>query len=255
MTRDIRVSTCGIWVASVPWPEVQARLKRGARAILPIAAGAKEHGYHLPMGTDFLQAEWLASALSEVANIAIWPIVSYGFYPAFVDYPGSCSLSRATFVATIGEILQDIYRAGANAIAVLNTGISTIPALEEVLAKRHDPIRFDLIHCYGGPRYRAVVRELEQQARGGHADELETSIMLAIAPDQVHLERAESSTATMIPGPLNRTNPEAPNYSPSGVYGDPRLATQAKGERLVRAILEDVLERLDDERRGDTGQR
>lgn len=244
MARDTQVSPCGIRVSLIPWPEVQVRLKRNATAILPIAAGAKEHGYHLPMGADLVQAEWLASALSEVANVAIWPIVSYGFYPAFVDYPGSCSLARATFIATVCEILQDICRAGANAIAVLNTGISTIAPSEEALSTMHGAIRIDLINCYEGPRYRAVVGEVEQQARGSHADELETSIMLAIAPDHVHMERAEGSTATVFEGPLNRTNPEAPNYSPSGVYGDPRLATRAKGERLVRAILEDALKRL-----------
>jgi creatinine amidohydrolase len=232
----------GVLVARVPWPEVQARLDAGAIAMLPVGAACKEHGYHLPMNTDFLQAEWLAFSMAELAEVAVWPTLSYGYYPAFIDYPGSCSLSRATFISAVYEILVDIVRAGASSVVILNTGISTITPLKEAIAS-HSHVQ--LINCYQGPHYQAVVRELQEQPRGGHADELETSIMLAIAPEQVHMARAEACTNGTIRGPFNRTNPKAANYSPSGVYGDPRLATRAKGERLVRAILRDILEVLE----------
>jgi len=55
----------GLLAAEVAWPEVQRRLEAGAPALLPIGAACKEHGCHLPLNTDFLQAEWLARARGE----------------------------------------------------------------------------------------------------------------------------------------------------------------------------------------------
>lgn len=237
----------GIIVANVSWPDVEAALEAGATAVLPIGAAAKEHGLHLPMSTDFLQAEWLGARLVECAQVAVWPSLGYGYYPAFVDYPGSCSLSRQTFENYTVEILEDILRAGAKTILIVNTGISTIPALNTAIDRCFAPRRIRLANVYRGPRYRAAEARLMQQPRGSHADELETSIMLVIAPERVRMDKAQACTQEMIGGPLNRLDPSGPNYSPSGVYGDPCLATREKGEILVRAILGDLLAYLPQE--------
>jgi creatinine amidohydrolase len=87
---------------------------------------------------------------------------------------------------------------------------------------------------------------LAQQGHGSHADELETSLMLALAPDLVDMTHAEASPAVIkdTPGPLTPSDPTSPNYSRSGSYGDPTLATSAKGETLLAAILDDLNEHV-----------
>src|SRR5262249_40019154 len=78
---------------------------------------------------------------------------------------------------------------------------------------------------------------LLQQEEGTHADEGETSLMLAIAPERVALDRAARD---IHPGraPLTR-RPDGPGrYSPSGIYGDATLATRAKGEAILPAFLD-----------------
>jgi creatinine amidohydrolase len=213
-------------VAESNWQEVQRALEAGATAILPIGAAAKQHGLHLPMNTDFAQAEWLAKRLIELAPVAVWPTLSYGHYPAFVDYPGSCSLSRMTFQALCTQIINDVLRAGARAVIVLNTGISTIQPLKAAISNSRRPASIGFANVYEGVNYLAAEAKLRHQPFGSHADEMETSIMLAIAPEKVRMDKARTWTRRMERGPLNRTNPDAPNYSPSGVYGDPRLATR-----------------------------
>lgn len=222
------------------WPEVEARLRQGAIAVLPIGAGAKEHGYHLPLDTDYLQAEWLARALIERLPVAVWPILSYGYYPVFVEYPGSISLSRSAFEVLAREVVTGILQAGARHAALLNTGISTIEPLRAALAGAESE-RVTLINVYSGPAFTAAVQAVEEQDFGGHADEIETSIMLAIAPDRVDMSRAVAAEKPIARGMFNRHDPTRPNYSPSGVNGDPTLATRAKGERLLAAMLDDVL--------------
>ena len=234
----------GVLVAETAWPEVDARLRKGATAILPVAAAAKQHGPHLPLATDCLQAEWLVERLLVTRDVVVWPTLGYGFYPAFTDYPGSISLSHDTFVAVVAEILGGISDAGAERIAILNAGISTIEPLTEAL-RRVSPPPLRLINIYAGARFAELEAALAEQPWGGHADELETSIMLAIAPQKVDMDRATAAMTHVEQGPFNRTNPDGLNYSPSGVNGDPTRASLEKGKQLLRAMLMDIVEALD----------
>lgn len=233
----------GVFAAELAWPEVEKRIQSGAIAILPVGAGAKEHGRHLPLNTDQLQAEWLAARLIEKANVLVWPTVTYGYYPAFADYPGGCSLSTATFEKLIEEILQSTLGSGVKSALILNTGISTIAPLERVIARMGRPIK--LANAYHGRHYRKAEQKIKQQLHGSHADELETSIMLVIAPDKVNMSRAKPWAEREIQaGALVRNDQSHPNYSPDGVYGDPTLASKEKGEVLLQAMLDDCLEIL-----------
>jgi creatinine amidohydrolase len=195
------------------------------------------------MNADFLQAEWLAGALVQRAEVLAWPIVTYGYYPAFTDYPGSISLTRATFQRMVYEILNDIRRAGMRAALILNTGISTIEPLKAAAGAMPEALRIDLANVYAGPRYRSVADAIEEQPRGGHADELETSILLAIGREHVALEKTENWTppAMGASGAFSRSDPDNPGFSPSGVWGDPTLASAEKGHRLLVAMVDDLV--------------
>lgn len=234
----------GLHAATATWPQIEAHLAAGALAVLPVGAAAKAHGRHLPLATDYLQAEWLAAQVVQRCDAVVWPTLSYGHYPAFVDYPGSTTLGRVTFKTAVVEILRGLARAGAGRIAILNTGISTIGALAEAAADARLGVPVRLVDVYAGPRLARVQAELEEQAWGGHADEVETSLMLAIAPQLVDMRAARPAPSRLGQGVFNRSDPAAPNYSPDGVTGDPTRATRAKGERLAAALLEDLLEAL-----------
>ena len=233
----------GAFAAHLSWPEVEQRIQAGAVAVLPVGAACKAHGPHLPMNSDLLQADWLAMALVQRADVLVWPAVTYGYYPTFTDYPGSVSLTRATFQHLVQEILGDIRRAGARAVLLLNTGISTIEPLQAAADRLTGELRIELANVYAGPRCRSVTKTIEEQPRGGHADELETSILLVIARERVVLDKAQ----TWIPpdmaasGPFSRSDPDNPRFSPAGVWGDPTLASEDKGRCLLAAMLDDLL--------------
>jgi creatinine amidohydrolase len=231
------------FIEHLSWDEVGRRIDDGAAAILPVGAGAKQHGFHLPMNTDRIQAEWLAARIADRINGLIWPTVSYGYYPAFVDYAGSASLSAPTFESLIQEIAAEIIGYGCRTLFVLDTGISTLAPVDRALARLGNS---DALHLkiHDGPRYRPAAAELAEQSHGSHADELETSIMLALTPHLVDTARAEASPALRheTPGPLTRSDATSPNYSRSGSFGDPTLATSAKGEILLKAMVDDMVE-------------
>ncbi len=241
MDNDARCN----FVEQMSWDVVARRIRDGAAAILPIGAAAKEHGFHLPMNTDRLQAEWLAAQIATQTDALIWPTLSYGHYPAFIEYAGSVSLSAEVFEAMVGEIAAGILQFGASPLFVLDTGISTrAPVLRAVAKLDAAEIRHLRIHA--GPRYRRAAAELAEQHHGSHADELETSLMLALAPQWVNLPRAQASPPVKYEqaGRLSVSDPSSPNYSRSGSYGDPTLATRAKGEVLLAAMVEDLREEV-----------
>jgi creatinine amidohydrolase len=231
------------FVEHLQWDEAARRIARGAAAILPIGAAAKQHGLHLPLDTDRIQAERLSSKLAADIDALVWPALTYGHYPAFVEYAGSISLSAATFEAVVAEIALGILGHGCRALFVLDTGISTRASVERALA-RLDAGNVLHLKIHDGPRYRRAAAELARQGHGSHADELETSLMLALAPELVDISRAEASPmiAKAMPGRLTPTDKTSPNYSRSGSFGDPTLATLEKGEALLAAMRDDLAE-------------
>jgi creatinine amidohydrolase len=245
MARNMGAEIVSHFIEHLAWDEVARRIATDRPAILPIGAAAKQHGFHLPLNTDRLQAEWFAAQLAERIDALIWPTVTYGHYPAFVAYAGSTTLSAATFEATVQEIAAGILDSGIRKLFVLNTGISTLAPVERALA-RFEAARVTHLRLYEGPRFCRAAERIAEQSHGSHADELETSLMLALAPELVDLERAEASPALLheVPGGLTPSDKNSPNYSRSGSYGDPTLATRAKGAALLAAILDDLNEQV-----------
>jgi len=232
-------------VASLTWDRVKERLQAGAAAILPIGAGSKQHGLHMPMATDQLFAEYFARALAEKIDALIWPTLTYGAYPAFVAYAGSVTLSNRTFAAVVTEIADALLGFGASRLVILDTGLSTIAPVAAAVGAARDPSRIRHVKLFAGPRFENVAAEIGQQPYGTHADEIETSLMLVIAPELADMARAQPmpfSPTGPGRGPLSPDDPSAPNYAPSGSFGDPTLATRDKGLKVLTAILEDMVE-------------
>jgi creatinine amidohydrolase len=129
-------------------------------------------------------------------------------------------------------------------VLVIDTGISTIKPVAEIIAAPEFTGKAHHLKVHEGPRYTKAVAELSEQTSGSHADELETSRMLALAPGLVDMRKAEPSPPGKGGGraPLTPFDATSVNYSPSGSWGDPTLATREKGDALLAAMAEDVME-------------
>ena len=232
-------------VADLTWDRIAERLAGGAAALLPIGAGAKQHGLHMKMATDQVFAEYFAGVVAERTDALIWPTLTYGAYPAFVAYAGSASLSDATFQSAVREIADALLGFGAQRVLILDTGISTLAPVEAAIKATSDPLRVRHLKVFAGPRFVETAKRLQQQPYGSHADEIETSLVLAIAPGLVDMTRAEASPVSPggpSRGPLSPDDPKSANYSPSGSFGDPTLASAEKGETILAAIVADLIE-------------
>ena len=223
------------FIERMRWDEVARRIQDGAAAILPIGAAAKQHGFHLPLNTDRIQAEWLAGKLAEKIDALIWPTLSYGHYPAFVEYAGSSNLSASTFEALVHEIAAGILGNGCRKLIVLNTGISTLAPVDRALARLNTG-RTRHLWIHGGPRYPRAAKALTEQTHGSHADELETSLMLAIAPHLVDMvaRRSEPCPQTDDAGRIDAVGSEFAELQPLRQLWRSDAGDRRQGRSLAR---------------------
>ncbi|HVH97115.1 MAG TPA: creatininase family protein [Enhygromyxa sp.] len=231
----------GVLLADLTWLEAEALLQPETIVVIPLGAAAKEHGPHLRLDNDLRLADYFRDRVLAQAEVVITPTVPYHYYPAFTEYPGSTTLELETARDLIVDIVRSIARHGPRRFYVLNTGVSTTRALKpaaERLAEEGVLLRFTDLLAVVGP----VEAELAAQPGGTHADEIETSMMLYIAPERVDMSKA---VADFHPrgerGWLSRDPNTTETYSKTGIWGDPTLATRAKGERVVEAIVAAVL--------------
>lgn len=242
-TSKIRTSNRGILLENLSWDEAEPILTPDRVVVIALGAESKEHGRHLQLNNDWVMAEYLRKRVLAAAPVVIAPTINYSFYPAFLDYPGSTSLKSNTARDMVVEICRTLAAHGPRRFYIINTGISTIrPLSEAARALSSEGITltyFDFDEIDG------VVKQVQQEPQGTHADEIETSMMLYIAPATVRMSKAAKDLHPDRPGPLTR-DPNATEglYSPTGAWGDPTLATREKGrivtEAAVKAILSDI---------------
>lgn len=224
----------GVELAKLTWLEAERVLRPETIIVIPLGAAAKEHGPHLTLENDFLLAEYFKQRVLETCDVVVAPTIPYHFYPAFTEYPGSTTLREDTARALVVDIVTSLAHFGPRRFYVLNTGVSTVRALApaaEELARAGIVLRYTELDDMA-PIEKAVCAQL----RGSHADEVETSMMLVIAPDTVDMSKAVQDDNAKGEGGLTRERGNAKTYSPSGVWGDATLATRAKGERFVSAF-------------------
>jgi creatinine amidohydrolase len=235
----------GTRLGDLSWKEAEGVLSAERVVVLPLGAGSKEHGLHLLLGNDEVLANYLAGRVLADRPIALLPTLTYGFYPAFLEYPGSTSVSAATQKDVVVEICRSIARYGPRRFYVLNTGVSTARPLKEtqtLLAREGIALAYSDLSKVG----KAAEEGVREETYGTHADEVETSMLLYIDPRAVRMDRAVADGAKERPGPLTRDpNRSDGHFSPSGVFGDPTLATRAKGRILVEGMVADILAEID----------
>jgi creatinine amidohydrolase len=233
----------GVRLEDLSWIEAEPMLRADSVVVLPLGAAAKEHGPHLALRNDLTLAEYLARRVLESRKVIVAPAITYHFYPAFLEYPGSTSLRLNTARDMTVDIVRSLARYGPRRFYALNTGLSTVRALEPAaaaLAADGILLRYtDLQSSLDG-----AIRAVQQQAGGSHADEIETSMMLYIDPATVDMSKAvKDYTSASFSPPFTRNPGGRGTYSASGIWGDPTLATREKGRTLVEALVERI--RLD----------
>jgi creatinine amidohydrolase len=235
------------------WQEAEKAFKSGAVVILTIGT-VEQHGLHLPLGSDSIIPFELAKRLGEKANVIVLPPWPYGFAPHALPWPGSISVKHETVAAMLKDILNSVILHGASKIILLSGHPEHEGIMESVGREtmRDWPNVELMVLGYWSPPILDVIRETAEHL-GFHAHEAETSIILALRPDLVKMERAVKEE------PRDRWSGDPPsNYRElllkpleskapfSGTSGDPSGASKEKGEKMVQVWVERMTKFIED---------
>ncbi|UCE42916.1 MAG: creatininase family protein [Candidatus Aminicenantes bacterium] len=228
------------------WMEAEKALREYEVVLIALGARTKEHGPHLLLKNDYVMAEYLKERVIKEVPVIVLPTLQYGYYPAFLEYPGSVSIQAQTFKNIIVDICRSMNGYGSKKFYVLNTGVSTLRPLAQAKEELNKiGILLDYLNILEVDEN--LPPGLMKQEGGTHADEGETSMMLYLAPETVDMSKAVKDYDSR-PNRRGLTRyPEGEgHYSPTGIWGDPTLATREKGkiivENTVSAIVKQVKE-------------
>jgi creatinine amidohydrolase len=220
-----------------------AALPDKAWAPVILATGAiEQHGPHLPVAVDALMGQvWLSLALARLpagASCYVAPPITIGKSNEHTGFPGTLMISRDTLRSQVLAIARQVHLWGFRSLAVINTHGGNVPVLVPTLRE----IR-SLYGMRAGILQSTPVSELSAQEAtfGIHAGEVETSWILASAPQHVEMSKAVCEYPAHLGDPGEVRPVAAPalvawasrDVSKSGIMGDATAATVAKGERWL----------------------
>lgn len=214
--------------------EFSRLVERKPLVIVPFGS-TEEHGSHLPLCTDSFQAEAVARRLAEEFDAVLCPPVRYGLCKLTRNFPGTISLSFDTVRALAFELVSELARNGIDKVLLLSghAGREHMSALREGALKAVEAYEHVTVMVLSDYELAYELRGKEFSPEDGHAGEIETSRMLHVRPELVG--RARPSGRARPPSFMVVKHPE--RYFPTGVLGDARKASAAKGLRIEEYVV------------------
>lgn len=238
-----------VYLADYTWDELEARPDHDKLIFLQPMGATEEHGYHLPLGTDTFQAVKVAEAAARVVpGVILMPEIPYGFCLDTMSYCGTVSLNADTFIGLVADIAESLRRHGFGRLVLFNghggnKGVAET-AVRNALLRLAGPagqvprdFRVFVVNAFEkiAPR----VREMVEGRDYGHGCEIETSLMLALDPQSVRMDRAVEEYMDGDPDFIWRVR-DMKEASVSGIHGAANLGTAEKGRMLFDLLVEDL---------------
>jgi creatinine amidohydrolase len=218
--------------------DFRVTLKKIKRAIIPVGS-LEQHGAHLPVSTDSLIAEYVARILAEKIGAFVLPVILYGV--SFEHKPMfNVSLHNSTLSSILCDICISLADNHIREIIILNGHHGNTGALQYIpqeVQSRLMPASLIKVHTIN--YWQMMTPEFD------HAGEVETSLLLAIAPELVHMDRAVANSKSLSKSKaayrsLTNAPGSFPKITGNGVWGDPTKASTSKGERLIKEITDNL---------------
>lgn len=223
------------------WEEIGRLPAQGMdAALLPVGA-TEQHGPHMGCGMDAEIARHLCHAVADATGVALLPTLPYGCSIGHSQrWPGTLALQPKTMIDIVKQIGDWVCASGFRRLFIINTHVTNYAPLRcalEMLRAEHDGFMVAVINS---AEISQRVREQHfHDAEDWHANDAETSLMMALNPDMVREDRVVDSDDPdrtedcVFSHPVNRT-------SANGVTGTPSLANRKKGEQLFAWMVEDL---------------
>lgn len=251
-----------VFAAELPWPDYHARVGAGRTPMLIPIGSMEQHGHHMPMHVDVLLPTEFARRVAGEVGALVAPPFTYGYKSQQKSgggnhLPGTTSLDGATLVAALRDVLKEFARHGVRQLCLVNGHFENSWFIVEGIDLALRELRWDgvtdlkvIVLSYWDFVDNATVARLYPDGFTGwdleHGGVLETSLMLALHPELVDMERAVHHEPASFP-PYD-VYPVKPEWTPpSGTLSSPGEASREKGEILLDVCTRGIVAALRDE--------
>lgn len=234
-------------------PEIEALLAERPTAILPMGA-TEEYGDHLPTGTEAIIAEGIARRVGEKAGVLVAPTLTFSWVEWLAQYTGTICFKQETITTIMHELATNLVRQGCKNLLFINGHYGHVSAAHVVARDLHSKYKTQCaaveIFDIGRDFSKGV---LETTCKPwGHGSEGPTSLVLALRPELVDMEKARrdvpvssnknfeivSTNTSQLAGYKFAYYQNMNEVSETGIIGDPTLATAEKGEKIIAGLVD-----------------
>ncbi len=241
------------------WPEINDAVEMNQVCIIPCGA-VEQHGPHLPLDVDLVCPGGIAHGAGREmpSKILVLPTVAYGYTGHVMDFPGTINTHYETFIKQVLDITKSLAYHGFKKIVLLNGHGSNMPNLDLVARRTNLETDAECILAAWwklltvDPEFLPSWRESRFPGGCSHAGELETSLYLYLAEEDVRKDKIKSGTIKMNDenNPFNYVDlfgagpatlvSWTSSYSETGVLGDAEKGSKEKGERAYREAVKQL---------------
>ena len=231
------------------WQEVEDYLRAQRGIIVPVGS-VEQHGPNGLIGTDHLDAEFVAKGVGDKIGCMVAPTLAYGMSQHHLGFAGSATLRPSTLMLVVRDVVVSLARHGFERFFFINGhggNVATVTAAfdeiyaENSLGTERPEIKCRMTFWSAGPRAKKLAEEYYGDSNGSHATAAEVSLSQFYQKDAIKHAQMSPKVAPKSGGFF-----EAADYRrrfPDGRIGsDPSLSTPEHGEQLFHAAVEDMVE-------------
>ena len=246
------------------WTDVRDYVANNDMVIIPLAS-TEQHGPHLPLGTDYFEATDICKMISARTGVVVAPVLFAGYSIYHSGFPGTLSLRPETIAEVLFETAQVLMKYSFRRFLIFNYHGGNALAQQTAISRINQETEGTAVAIgVGGP----LETGEEEPFLDWHAGVGETSLLLYLEPQLVHMDRAEKptmyftpeveklrelakknadleaawSSLLVVPAETNKGG-SSREISSNGIYslGDPKTATAEKGRKIVQATVDRVV--------------
>lgn len=235
-------------LASLTTRGVERLLADGPLDVIVPLGALEQHGPHLPLSTDQIIAEALASeAAARSGECAVAPCLPVGVSPHHLGFAGTASVAAQTMAEVQADVVSSLLNHGFRCAYVVTGHAGNAGSMAEAERQLAEAFAGRVVSFADWPAQRKAVHAaaeamgLDPERVGTHAGHFETSIMCLLRPDLVDSAAAEPGWIgpAAAAGETLRSRGMAA-LSPIGVVGDPTGASAEAGRAYLDALVEHV---------------
>lgn len=231
-------------IGNMTWPEAGERIRNARAVILPLGS-TEQHGPHMALSTDTVVSEYVCRLVAERTNCVVLPAMPFGQVWSAKEFPATISLKQRTFIEVVKDIVISLQRQGAKNIILFSGHLGNVQPVKEAARELLDEYGYRNVWHMGYTDVKNLGKGfMEADLWNGktfHAAEIETSIMLHIAPELVNMEQSVCELPD-VPPDLDLRPILWTEFSKTGVFGDATLSTAEKGKQFLNNWLEELVD-------------